>query len=138
MAYTRQGSKKASTPIPSDPAVIGPIRLSNAATAFDTTIAVPWDGCRLAYAYCVTITAVDTETTGMGIKLELDTAGGTQLATCSPASESAVNTLTEVTWVDQASGRHLRSSNYINIEVDGSTTGSGVADLFLYFEPDTP
>ena len=137
MAYTRRGSKKASTPIPSDPAVLGPIRLTNAATAFETTIAVPWDGCRLAYAYCVTITGVDTESGGMGIKLELDAASGTEIGTCTPAASSAVNTLTELTWVDENAARHLDSGNYINIEVDGSTTGTGVVDLFLYFEPDT-
>ena len=137
MAYTRQGSKKASTPIPSDPAQMGPFQLANSASAVDLTYPVLWDGCRLAYVYCVTTTAVDTESGGMGIKIELDTAGGTQIGTCTPAAASAVNTLTEITWIDKTAARHLDSGNFINLEVDGSTTASGVVDLFLVFEPDT-
>jgi hypothetical protein len=137
MAYTRVGSKKASTPIPSDPAVLTISKLANSASAADYTVAVPWDGCRLAYVYTITTTATDTEAGGMAVKLELDTAGGTELGTVSVVTSSAVNTLTEIVWAAQDSARHLSSSNYINIEVDGSTTASGEVDLFLYFEPDT-
>ena len=137
MAYTRRGSKEPSTPAPgADPGLLPISKLANSASAVDLTYAVPWDGCRLAYAYCVTTTAVDTSGS-MAIKLELDTAGGTQLGTCSPAAGSAVGTITELTWVDESSARHLDSANYINFEVDGSTTGTGAVDMFLYFEPDT-
>lgn len=134
MAYTRRGSKEAATPVPADPGVIS-LKLVNSASETNLPIYVPWDGCRLAYCYAVVTTIIDT-VGSMEIDLELDTAGGTELMTISVAG-ATVGTEIEGTFTDEASGRHLSSSNKIIAEIDGSTTGTGECDLYLYFEPDT-
>ena len=135
MAYTRRGSADGNTPLPgADPGVLC-VRLTNSAAETNIPIKVPWDGCRLAYAYTVVHTAIDT-VGAMSIDLEIDAAGGTTIGSVD-TSGATVGTETEITWSDESAGRHLDSSNKIIAEVDGSTTGTGAVDLWLYFEPDT-
>lgn len=136
MAYTRAGSSVGTMPVPGvDPGVIS-IHIENSASATDRAIKVPWNGCRLVYAYTVNHTAIDGDG-DMVMTLELDEAGGTTLGTITPVASGAVGTVTEVVWSAKESARSLTSANSINVEVDGSTTGTGAVQLFLYFEPDT-
>lgn len=136
MAYSRRSSQDGSMPVPgADPGVVS-VYIPNSASETNIPVKVPWDGCRLAYACSSVVTAVDT-VGAMEIDLELDTAGGTEIMTLSVAAGSAAGTEDEATFSSESTGRHLDKSNKIIVEVDGSTTGSGAANLFLYFEPDT-
>lgn len=134
MAYTRRSSADGTTPLPgADPGVVS-MRLTNSASEINIPVKVPWDGCRLAYAYTVVTTVIDT-VGAMSIDLELDTAGGSEIGNVD-TSGATIGTETELTFTDESYARHLDSGNKIVVEIDGSTTGTGACDLFLYFEPD--
>lgn len=138
MTYT--ASKLGSMPIPVEPSVLGPFRVANAATATDMTVYVPWKNCRLVYAVAYVTTAIDT-VGAMEIDLELNAASGDEMMSLSVTAGSAFASIIEGTVSTAAACKNLDrddATRYaVNIEVDGSTTGSGAVDLLMYFESET-
>ncbi len=132
---TRRSSAQGTSPLPgADPGVVS-INVTNSTSATDIPVNVPWNGCRLAAVYGVVTTLVDTAA-AMELKFELDAASGTEIMVMTVAAASAVGTEDTATFSTESGGRNLDSSNQINIEVDGSSDGTGAVELFLYFEPD--
>jgi len=125
----------AGIPLPSHPGVIS-VYLSNSAAEYNVPVYVPWRNCQLSYAYAVVQTIIDT-VGAMEIDLELNAAGGTEMMTIS-ATGATIGTLHEATVSNQAACEQLDSQNSardaVNIEVDGSTTGTGAVTLYMYFE----
>jgi len=141
MGYTKE--KNDTMAIPVEPAVLGPVRVTNAVTgaAAKLLIPVPWKDCKFVYAVACPITAVDT-VGAMEMKIELNASGGTSLGTITVAAGTAAGAAGVEASLGTASARASLSydnllRDYINIEAVGSTTGAGVVDLYLYFENQT-
>jgi hypothetical protein len=122
------------------PGVISQV-LNNSASATDVLVDIPWKTCRLAAAYTVVTTAIDADTGGMQVTLELNAAGGGDMMAIDIAASSAVGDQDYATF---STGGRARCNNLdrddtardkINIEIDGSTTGTGQAMLHMFFEP---
>jgi len=122
-------------PGPGDPGVIWCL-VNNSAAETNIALKVPWNDVELVYAYTAVSTIIDN-TGAAVIDLELNAAGGSLLATQTVAKNSAVGTITEFTF-DPNIRSPLSNKNSINVEVDGSATGTGQWMVFLYFEPATP
>jgi hypothetical protein len=75
----------------------------------------------------------------MNIDLELNAAGGTAMMNIS-ATGATIGTIHEATVTSRSACRHLDSQDSardaVNVEVDGSTTGTGAVMLYMYFEHD--
>jgi len=124
-------------PIPVEPGVVS-VYVPNSAAETNIPVYVPWRNCKLSYAYTVCVTGIDTAG-AMAIDLELDAASGTEIMTISVAASSSVGDIDEATFTSQAAGKNLSYDNTsrdaVNVEVDGSTTGTGAVMLYMYFEP---
>ena len=135
MTYTPKRTE--TMPIPVEPAVIS-LNVKNSAAATDVPIYVPWKHCQLSYVYAVVTTAIDA-TGDMVVKFELNAASGTRMYNLTAAGSAAVGTAYDATVSTQAACENLSSDNtardVVNIEVDGSSTGTGALQIFLYFEP---
>ena len=134
MTYTPK--RRETMPIPVEPAVLT-INVKNSASATDIPIYVPWKHCQLSYVYAVVTTAIDG-TGNMVVKFELNAAGGTRMYNLTAAGSAAVGTVYDATVATQSACENLSSDNSsrdaVNIEVDGSTTGTGALQIYLYFE----
>jgi hypothetical protein len=114
--------------------------LNNSAAATDVLVDIPWRNCRLAAAYTVVTTAIDS-TGAMAITLELNAADGGDIMAISIDATAAVGTQDYATFSTggraRANGlnRDDTASDKINIEVDGSATGTGQCMLHMFFEP---
>ena len=135
MTYTAKRTE--TMPIPVEPAVIS-INITNSASATDIPVYVPWKHCQLSYVYAVVTTAIDA-TGDMVMKFELNAASGTRMYNLTAAGSAAVGTVYDATVSDQSACENLSSDNTsrdaVNIEVDGSSTGTGAVQVYLYFEP---
>jgi len=124
-------------PIPVEPGVVSVV-VNNSASETNIPVYVPWRNCKLSYAYTVCTTAVDTAG-AMEIDLELNAASGTEMMTISVAANSSVGDIDEATVSSAAACKNLSYDNAsrdaVNVEVDGSSTGTGQVMLYLYFEP---
>lgn len=129
-------TKNDSMPIPVQPAVIS-VYVPNSASEINIPFYVPWRDCRLAYVTSTVVTVIDN-TGAMEVDIELNAASGTEMMTLTIAQNAAVGTQTEATVSTQAACENLSRSDtsrdVINIEVDGSSSASGAAMLFFYFE----
>ncbi len=127
----------AGIPLPAHPAVLS-IPLTNSAAEINIPVSIPWRSCQLSYAYAVVTTIIDT-VGAMNIDLELNAAGGTTMMNIS-ATGATIGTVHEATVSSQSACEGLDSQDSdrdaINIEVDGSTTGTGAVMLYMYFEHD--
>ena len=134
MAY--QKTKGASCGATFEPAVIHAV-VNNSIAATLIAIKVPWDNCKLVYIYSLVSVVIDA-TAAMVMKFEKDASGGERLADMTVAASAAVGVLDEATLTLTAAGikarQQLNHNNIINVEVDGSTTGTGQINLYLYFE----
>lgn len=131
MAYTRK--REPGCPLPVEPQVLA-VSLINSAAAADYPIYVPWKNVELTYAYSVVTSAIDN-TGSVSVKFELNAASGTSLGTMTVAQNASAGTLADWT---AGTASHLSSDNTsidaVNIEVDGSATGTGEFTIFMYFE----
>ena len=140
MAYNDAGDVilKDMCPVFGLPGILGPIPLTNNATEFQTLIDIPWKECKLVSARFDVTTTVDT-VGAMNIDLELNAASGTAMMNVSVTAGSAVAAQLYGTVTSAAACNKLDRDNTardkINIEVDGSTTGTGAGMLWLMFEP---
>jgi len=120
-----------------EPAVIS-CYVPNSASETNILVPVPWTNCRLAHAETNVVTALDT-VAAMEIDLELNAAGGTEMMSITVAASSSVGDIDTATVTNEAACKNLSYDNanrdYIAVEVDGSTTGTGAVMLFMYFEP---
>lgn len=137
MAYTPNIQRNIKLPV--EPAQIGPVRVTRATADVDLCVKIPWENCRLVYAYANTTMVVATA--NMAITLELDAAGGTSMATITlPTASSAIGDTAEWVVVSAAAcknlGRQDTSRDAINITVTGSDTHEGAADVYMWFEPE--
>jgi hypothetical protein len=134
MTYTPKRTE--TMPIPAEPAVIS-INLKNSAAATDIPIYVPWKHCQLSYVYSVVTVAIDS-TNPLVMKVELDAAGGTRMMDMTINTSASVGDIDEATVTNQYACENLSSDDpdrdVVNIEIDGSSTGTGAFQLYLYFE----
>jgi hypothetical protein len=72
------------------PGVISQV-LNNSASATDVLVDIPWKTCRLAAAYTVVTTAIDADTGGMQVTLELNAAGGGDMMAIDIAASGLCN-----------------------------------------------
>ena len=131
MAYTYNKDKRC--PLQCEPGVLS-IRIPNSAAEVNIPVYVPWKDVELMYAYTVCTTSIDA-TGHMEIDLEVNASGGTEIGTAQVAASSSPGdidefTITAGTRLDYADA----GIDAINVEVDGSSTGTGAVQLYLYFE----
>lgn len=137
MTYT--ATKYDSIPIPCQPSTLS-CHVINSASETNIPISIPWRNCRLAFAYAVVVTVIDGDG-DMEIDLELNAASGTEMMSLTiPTASSAVGDIVEAT-VSSATAcaklsREDTGRDAVNIEVDGSTTGTGAVMLHMFFESD--
>jgi hypothetical protein len=130
MAYTRQADAKALN----DPLVVS-VYVNNSAAETNVPVYIPYNDVRCVYIYSVVATAIDGDG-NMEVDFEYVDAGGTtEFATLTVAASAAVGDIDEATISDAETARKFHEKSYINIEVDGSTTGTGAINIFFYFEP---
>jgi len=139
MAYTKVRRK--TMPIPVEPAVLAVHLISPAGTTVDIPVYIPWESCKLTYAYTVT-TVAEGNDAAVGIDLELDAASGTAIGTVTVAQNASVGDLDEIVFAatPSAAGENLSAlisgRDQINLEVTGdNTTATWQGMLYLYFEP---
>jgi hypothetical protein len=76
----------------------------------------------------------------MEIDLELNAASGTEMMSITVAASAAVGDIDEATVSTPSACANLSRENadrdVVNIEVDGSTTGTGGVMLHMFFESD--
>ncbi|MHA2084995.1 MAG: hypothetical protein ACXABD_14650 [Candidatus Thorarchaeota archaeon] len=109
---------------------------NNSAAETNIALKVPWSNVELVYAYTYVTAAIDA-TGACEVDLELNAAGGTELASAQIAKSAAVGTIDEFTFVSTAR-TPLSNKNSINVEIDGSAAAAGGFMLYLYFEPAMP
>ena len=132
MTYSYLKDKRC--PLQCEPGVLT-INITNSAAATDYPIYVPWKDVRLVYAYSVVTTAIDG-TGDMAVKFECNAASGTSLGTMTVAASSALGTIDE--WTEASTNTRLSYDDSgidaVNIDIDGSSTGTGAIQMYLYFE----
>lgn len=133
MAYTAK--RRNTQQVPCEPGVLS-VYCPNSAAESNILVDIPWKNCQLSHAYAAIVTAIDT-VGNMVVDLELDAAGGGDMM--SIAVTGAAGTQVDATVDSQARCENLDRDNAdrdkINIEIDGSTTGTGAAMIYMYFEP---
>lgn len=129
MAYTRQADAKALN----DP-LVASVYVNNSAAETNVRVPVPWNDVRCVYIYSIVATVIDN-TGAMELDFEFNAAGGTEFATMTVAQNAAVGTVTEATISDAETARKFHEKSYINVEIDGSSSGTGALNIFFYFEP---
>lgn len=136
MTFDATLSKKC--PLPVDPSVIS-VYVPNSASEINILVPVPWERCQLIHAETNVVTVIDGDG-AMEIDLELNAAGGTEMMSIQVAASSAVGTIDTATVSSATACKGLdrtnSSTDYINIEVDGSATGTGAVMLYLFFQSD--
>jgi len=136
MTYT--ATKPDSIPIPIQPSQLSCYVL-NSASETNLAVFIPWRNCRLAHAYTVVVGVVDGDG-DMEIDLELNAASGTEMMSITVAASAAVGDIDEATVSSSSACANLNRENTardaVNIEVDGSTTGTGGVMLHMFFESD--
>lgn len=134
MTYT--ATKYNSLPCPSEPSVLS-VYFSNSAAETNIPVYVPWKNCRLVYAIAYVATVIDN-TANLEIDLELNAAGGTEMMSITVTKNSAVGASFEATTSSAAACKALdrddSNRDAVNIEIDGSSTGTGALNLVMYFE----
>jgi hypothetical protein len=117
-----------------DPAVVC-VPLVNSAAETNVGVKVPWNNCKFVYAYTA-VTLVIDNTADLEIDLEI---GATEVATITITKNNATGTIDEATLTNTTAADNLRKNlnvnSIINVEIDGSSTGTGAFMLYLYFEP---
>jgi hypothetical protein len=135
MTYTAKRTE--TMPIPVEPAVIS-INLTNSASETNVPVYVPWKHCQLSYVYSVVTTAIDA-TDDLVIQLQLNGTTGTAMYDMTVAGSAAVGDIDEGAVNTQSACENLSSDNTsrdaVNIQIDGSSTGTGAIQMYLYFEP---
>lgn len=130
MAYTRMADEKGFN----DPLVIHAY-VTNSASETNVRVPVPWDDVRCTYIYSVVETAIDADG-DMVVTFEYNAADGTTIATLTAAASSTVGTVDEATFsTPDTHGNLFHKTSYMNMSIDGSTTGTGALNVYLYFEP---
>ena len=136
MVFT--ATKTKTLPVPAEPGVLS-CYVANSSAETNTLVYVPWENCKLSYAYIVCVSACSATTAATEIDLELNAAGGTEMMSITVAAgATAVGTIDEATVSSQDACENLSASvaarDAINIEMDGPTDASGAWMLYMYFE----
>jgi len=139
MTYTK--SCRHEMRVPGEPAVI-PVHLvaDTGGAEVNMPINIPWEQCRLAYAYTVT-TVAEGNKGAVTVDLELNASGGTAIMAIAIAQNAAVGDLDEGTFSagGEAAGQNLNADvaarDAINVEVDSANTTTWQGMLYMYFEP---
>lgn len=136
MTYSK--IRRKTMPIPVEPAVL-PVALVQVNGTVDVLVYVPWENCRLAYAYTVT-TVAEGNDADVGIDLELNAASGSAIGTITVAQNAAVGDIDEIASITEANAENLSATNSardaINIEITGTVSGgTWEGMLYMYFEP---
>jgi hypothetical protein len=130
MAYTRMSDRTAWN----DPIVICAY-VKNSAAATNVPIYVPYNDVRCVYIYSVVETAIDN-TGDAVVTFQFVNAGGTTaFATLTAAQNDGVGSVDEATFSDTDTAALMNEDGYINVNIDGSATGTGALNIFFYFEP---
>jgi hypothetical protein len=140
MAYNDTGGTviaRDMCPVMGLPGVL-PVVLNNSAATTDVLLDIPWKNCRLAHAMAVVTTAIDAAGS-MVVDIELNAAGGGDIMSLEATASAAIGTQYNATFDDATKGDALDRDNAdrdkLNIEVNGSTTGTGQLMLYMFFEP---
>ncbi len=140
MAYNDAGGNvivKDMCPVMGLPGTISQ-HVNNSAGSTNYLLDIPWKGCKLVAAYTVVTTLIDT-VAAMEIDIELNAASGTEMMSIQVAAASAVGTQDYASVSSAAACNKLdrddADRDKVNIEVDGSTTGTGAATVHMFFEP---
>jgi len=135
MTYTSTSPN--SMPIPADPAVLCVNVVTGTATV-DVPVYVPWENCRLAYAYGILTGAALTTAQSCDVDLELNAAGGTEQMSMNFAAGSAIGTVAEASVSDAAACKNLdrddADRDAVNIEAVSGAANEVM--VFMYFEPE--
>jgi hypothetical protein len=104
----------------------------------DIPVYVPWDSCKLVYAYTVT-TVAEGNQGAVEIDLELDAASGSEIMSITVAQNAAIGDLDEATtYTTEAAsenlGRKDTSRDAVNIEITGAASTAWQGMLYMYFE----
>lgn len=129
MAYSRIGDATSWN----NPLVMS-IYVNNSAAETNVTVPVPWNDVRCVYIYSIVATDIDN-TGAMEVDFEYNAAGGTEFATLTVAQNDGVGSIDEATISDTKTAALFNEKSYINVEIDGSATGTGALNIFFYFEP---
>ena len=124
-------------PIPVEPAVLAVHLVAPSNATGDVLVYIPWDSCRLVYAYTVT-TVAEANVAAVEIDLELNAASGTEIMSITVAQAAAIGDIDEATVITAAAqenlGRKDTSRDAINIEIAGGTSTLWQGMLYMYFE----
>jgi hypothetical protein len=140
MAYNDAGGTivvKDMCPVFGLPGIL-PVVLNNCVTETNVLVDIPWKNCRLVHATGVVTTAIDGDGS-MVIDIELNAAGGGDIMSLEATASAAIGTQYNGTFDDATKGDRLDRDNTsrdkVNIEIDGSSTGTGQMMLYMFFEP---
>jgi hypothetical protein len=136
MTYSK--IRRKTMPIPVEPAVLG-VALVQVNGTVDVPVYIPWESCRLVYAYTVT-TVAEGNDAAVGIDLELNAASGSAIGTITVTQNAAVGDLHEIGTITEANAENLSAldsaRDAINAEITGTVSGgTWQGMLYLYFEP---
>jgi hypothetical protein len=137
MTYTKKSRHEMRDPC--EPAVLHVHLVADTGGAeVNLPVYVPWEKCRLAYAYTVT-TVAEGDKGDVDILLELDAADATAIMGITVLKNAAVGDIDEATFSAEASGLNLGADisarDAINISVDSVNTTTWQGSLYMYFEP---
>jgi hypothetical protein len=109
--------------------------VTNSAAETNVRVPVPWDDVKCTYIYSLVETAIDGDG-AMAVTFEFNAADGTTIATMSVDASATVGTVDEATFATpNTAGNLFAKDTYMNISIDGSTTGTGALNIYMYFEP---
>ena len=136
MTYSKVRRK--TMPIPVEPAVLA-VALVQVNGTCDVPVYIPWENCKLTYAYTVTTVAEGNDGT-VGIDLELDAADGSAIGSIAIAQNASVGDIDEIGTITEANAENLSAiisdRDAINIEITGTVSGgTWEGMLYMYFEP---
>ena len=138
MAYSRLASSAWPTP-GGDPGVLS-IHLVNSIVEADYLLKVPWNNCRIAYAYTIVTNVAVDATTNWSIGIYKTATTGTLLVDCTIPKSSAIGTVTDGTMNNTVAAgtarKNLLNTNLLCItSIGDGTTPTGECELYIYFEP---
>ena len=130
MAYTRQSDRTHWN----DPIVVS-VYVNNSAAETNIPVYIPHNAVRCVYIYSLVATAIDG-TGAMEVDFEyVDSGGTTEFATLSVDASAAIGDVDEATISNAAVAAEMNEDGYIQVEIDGSATGTGALNIWFYFEP---
>jgi len=130
MVYTRMGDRTSWN----NPIVVS-VYVNNSIAETNVPVYIPHNDVRCVYIYSLVTTAIDA-TAAMEVDFEyVDSGGTTEFATMQVAGSSTVGTVDEATITDALTAAKMNQDGYIQIEIDGSSTGTGAINIWFYFEP---